>query len=195
VQIDRKMNLVIPVFSGGRTFYVHSVPISREVFEQNFVLLSRTLTTLYAGGATPMNARLAMLYLRKTASEMIGPGESPDPLVTPITHEMNRLSSVLVPSAAGYEVLPWQQAIDRKTFDDEDAREVESILCFFTLAWHMHKKAELGGLVELLVGLGAQEVTSLTPTAFAASLTTSTEDATSAPRTTGPAEARSSHPS
>lgn len=177
MKIDRKLSLIIPVDHGSNTYYVHATPISREVFEQNFILLSRALTMLYAsGGPTPMNARLAMLYLKKTASEMAGANESAESLTLPLIQEMGRLSSVLVPNhqGGGYEVIPWHQAVERKLFDEEDAREVENVLVFFMLSWHMHKKTELDDLSRLLIGLGGQEFTSLTPTAYGASLTTST---------------------
>lgn len=178
MKIDRKLSLVIPVDHLEKTYYVHVTPISREVFEQNFLILSRALTMLYSScGPTPMNARLAMLYLKKTASEMAGKDESADSIILPLIQEMSRLSSVLVPNhqGVGYDILPWHQAIERKLFDEEDAREVENVLVFFMLSWHMHKKTELDDLSRLLIGLGVQEFTSLTPTAYAASLTTSIE--------------------
>jgi hypothetical protein len=179
-KIDRNLNLVIPVDTDKGTFYVHVMPISREVFEQNFLFLGRVYGAMFdAHGA--LGPRSASLFLKRIAAEM-GVTEEVNNSLLP---EMQRLANVLVPAApprVGYEVLPWQQALEHKLFDDEDARGVENILVFFMLTWHMSRREELPMMLEMANGLGAQLSTSLTPTAFAASLKTSTEGAPTAPK-------------
>lgn len=181
VKIDRNLNLVIPIDAAdGKTYYVHAMPIARAVFEQNFVLLGRVYNAMLTDGLGLIGTRMASLFLKRVASEMGIADEVEHGLVA----EMRRLANVLVPAhdGRGYEVVPWQEALDRKTFDDEDAREVENVLTFFMVGWHMHKRHELGFFLEMARGLGAQLSTSLTPMAYADSLRTSIADAPSAPK-------------
>lgn len=184
MKIDRKLNLVIPIDKqDGSTAYVHVMPVSREVFEQHFLLLGRAFNAMYAQGLGIIGPRMASLLLKKVASEMSL--DNPDALVAPLLSEMRRLASVLAPrDGGGYEIVPWQTAVDKKMFDEEDTREVENVMTFFMVSWHMHKRAELSGMIEMAVGLGAQQSTSLSPTEFANSLTTSTDAATTVRKAT-----------
>ena len=42
MKIDRRLNLVQPIETGSGTVYLHSVPLSREVWETYFLVLSKT---------------------------------------------------------------------------------------------------------------------------------------------------------
>lgn len=175
VKIDRKLNLVIPIDTDRGTFYVHAMPIGLEVFDQNFLFLGRVYGAMFEehGIVGPRNATR---FLKRIATEM----EVLEEIEQTLLPEMRRLANVLVPSSGGYDVIPWQHALDRSIFDDEDTRGVENILVFFMLTWHMSKREELPLVLEMANGLGARLSTSLTPTAFADSLKISTEPAASA---------------
>ena len=48
IKIDRKLNLIVPIDDlNGKTYYVHVMPISREVFEQNFMFLGRAYSAMF----------------------------------------------------------------------------------------------------------------------------------------------------
>lgn len=177
MKIDRKLNLIVPIdHDDGKTYYVHSTPISREVFEQNFVLLGKTFNATYAQGLGIAGPRLVALTMKRVATEM---GQW-DAVQAGLIADIHRRSTVLVPNEVGsMEVVPWTEAVAKKLFSEDDAREVDNALCFFTLASAMHKKAEMDEVeFALKIGWGA-EMSSSTPMAYAASLKTSTtEDST-----------------
>ena len=52
MRLDKKLNLVIPIEDDERTIYVHSMPISKQVFEANVFIISKTLSVLYEEGLT-----------------------------------------------------------------------------------------------------------------------------------------------
>lgn len=175
VTIDRKLNLVVPVETqDGKTYYVHIAPLSRQVFQQNFRILTLTFDGCYSlGMAGPRQAALVLQELATNSGTDI----------SSLQAEMRRGANVLVPTAQGYDVCPWEEAVARNLFDEDDLAEVEGAITFFTVASAVHRRKELKTTIDLLRGLWSAQESSSTPMAFANSLKTSTAPAPSASST------------
>ena len=183
--IDRKLNLVIPVENGDQTSYVHSTPISRQVFEANFEAIGRTFSRIYGGGYGLMaGPRIAAMMLRKVAEDFGGD----DPTAraaslalveSSLMNEVRRLSNWVAVGPSGWASIPYQEAVDKKLISEDDAAEVENALVFFTVASSMHKKSELPIILAGASKIWGARIELSNSTAFAASLRTSTEAASS----------------
>jgi hypothetical protein len=182
MRIDERLNLVIPVKRDGPTIYVHSMPISREVFEANFMLISKAFSAIYSEGLTVIaGPRVAAMLIRHIASEMgiwensktgePGAGKS-------FLEEIKRLTNVAVPNEKGWGMIPLQVAIDQNLLSPDELSEVMGAVCFFTLNSSMMRSSEILQTLEGMESLWGTQTTSSNITAFIASLEMSTEAAT-----------------
>jgi hypothetical protein len=183
MKIDKRLNIVLTVVRGdGSEVHVHSMPILQEVYEANFLLLSKTISQMYAEGL-PLGtcSRVAMLMLRRVADEMDNRSPGAPAIYRPavdnnLLPEIWRLTNVLVPGeTGGWQTVPFPHAVANKLLGDDDIAEVQNYLVFFTAASWVHRRVELeapNGLYSMWRGSGAQLVSS-TPTEFANSLPTS----------------------
>lgn len=187
VKINRALNLVVPVeTSDGTTVYIHSVPVPREVFEQHYLVISKTFAAIHQEGLAALSGpRVAALLLKDVAqrTRAVHPGarpgetawDEPDGVERALLPEIRRLTNVIMPSAQGYQTLPFQTVIDRHLLSDEDLAEVEGVVTFFTVASAMHRRAVLPAFLTGMSSLWGAEVTSSNCTEYAASLRTRTE--------------------
>lgn len=191
MKIDDNLNLVIPVEGPTGTSYVHAAPISRDVFERNYLLISKTFAGIFREGlGMAAGPRVAAMLMRDVAKEFNGVGEDGQPLVdgpgtdqcAALMAEIRRLANVLVPTTEGYALVPLQEAIDKRALDPDDASEVENALVFFTVASAMMKRGEKVPFINGAARIWGAQTSSLNSTAFAASLRTSTETASSGAR-------------
>ncbi len=192
IQINEAMNLVVPVVTdenGVRVWGYHT-PISRSVFEANYRVLAATKASLMSKGSVYMmdsGPRIAALTLldegareAESRGRFDAKGNVIDEATPALLAEIRRLTMVLVPGPAGWDLLPIEGAVSAGKIDDEDQAEVESAIVFFTcicaLASKAERKKHAGSTASLLKG----SITSLSPTEFSASLPTSTPGAPSA---------------
>lgn len=175
MRINERLNLVLTVDrADGSTAYVHATPIRREIFDLHFLVLTKTLTSMYAQGFGPGTCqRMAARMLREVAKGM-GVWEGPSGVQATLMIEIRRLSNAIVPSANGWETMPYEDAVSTKRFDEDDIDGVENSLVFFTAASWVHSMKELGDEIYPML-----ETTSSNCTAFTASLRKSIEDASS----------------
>jgi hypothetical protein len=177
MRINKSLNLVIPVdYEKGGQIFVHSTPISREVFEQYFLVISKTFANIFSQGLGAISApRVAYLMLKQTATEMgIWSGESG--VQAGLINEIIRLSNVLVPEKQGWKQYPLHTAIAKGILSDETKSEVENELVFFTCVSLMNKRSQAEGILETMNGLWGSQTTSLGFMEFKNSLSTSTEE-------------------
>lgn len=184
MKVDRKLNLVVPVErDDGTTVHVHATPISRETFHQHFLTMAKAFSSIYTNGlGITAGPRVAALMIRKVAAD-IGPNEL-TAVESGLMAEMKRLSSVIVPNNGGWLPMPLDEAIAREVITADDADEVENAIAFFILASAMHKRAEAAIIVDEAVKLWSASTTSLSSTAFAGSLGTSTPPVSSGAKAT-----------
>lgn len=154
MHINDSLNLVLPIVEDekGVRVYAYHTPISREVFEANFVILSATLASLsskgvhYMMGVGPQIAALTLKDEARKEAESRGlfdeEGKPSDITAVALMNEFKRLTQVIVPTEKGWETLPVDTALSRGFLDSEDWSEAESALTFFTCNFALARKGE-----------------------------------------------------
>lgn len=174
IVINRKLNLTMEWDTPKGKLYLFSVPIAKNVFDDNYMLFARSYSALYANDLGAVSGpRIAAQLLKAQAIAMEQP-QRYDNLIM----EIRRLTSVFTPAhqGAGYENLPYFEAIKRKLIDDEDTSEIESALCFFTLVLWMTPKPRLPIVLGGLSLIWSAETTSSTISDYQRSLPTLTKE-------------------
>jgi hypothetical protein len=180
MRIDKRLNLVIPVErADGAMIYVHSTPISVEVFDTYFLVIAKTFGAIYSEGLGVIaGPRVADKLLRKVAQDM-GAWEGAGGVRDGLVAEMRRLSNVLSPGAQGWEMLPFDDAKARGVIDAADAAEIEAAITFFTVASAMHRRTDQADILGSAMSLWGARIESLSCTELMNSLRTSTVAASS----------------
>lgn len=179
MHIDKSLNIVIEIDREPSKIFVHSMPISREVFEAYFLPISMAFSKIYKvnldGLAGP---RVAALFLKSAAIE-IGMWEGAQGVENGLLGEIVRLSNVVMPNpnGPGWVVKPMYNALAENLLSESEKSEVLGIQSFFTLAYHMHQKK---WRTQVLAGLDLwlTHTTSLNVTEFCASLEKSIKEET-----------------
>ena len=175
-RIDKKLNLIVTVDTDDGPVYVHSTPISRQVFEQFYLVISKAFAGIYGEGLNIIaGPRIAMLMLRDIARQM-GQLEGPGGVEIGLIKEAYRLTNVVMPRAeGGWKTVPFQEVVDRELLSRDDIAEVEGVLAFFICASSMHRREQLPAILDGIASLWEARTTSLNSTEYAASLPTSIE--------------------
>jgi hypothetical protein len=175
VKLNRKLNLVMDIETGDGLVHVHSVPISREVFEDNFLVISRAFTAVYTNGLGPVTGpRVAALLLKQEAETLGVWAKTQQSLMA----EIYRLTNVVAPGPTGWETIPFDVAKKRGILDDSDAAEVENCIVYFTCASSIHLRAEMAVAIEGLKTLWGAQTTLSNVTEYMRSLPISTPEGT-----------------
>lgn len=172
LSLSEKLHLVIPIYAEDNETihaYVHSAPISSEVFEAHFLLISKTFAAIHAEGlGNVAGPRVASLILNKVAERIGDPSNA-----IALMNEVRRLTNVLMRTDRGWETYAFQDVTDGRLLDEEDLNEVINSVVFFTAAYVMHqRKNRKAFLVGAAIIWGAQ-ISPLDFTAFVASQRTS----------------------
>jgi hypothetical protein len=173
ITINKKLNLVLPVEDEKIWFY--STPISKEVFEANYLLLVKTLSNLYFNGIGPgMAPRIAGYTLRDMAKEMNDKIDISQSFV----NEIYRLTFVFMidPATNKWKTFPYLEVKNKKMVDEDVLTEVENALIYFTVASAIHLKSELPIIMSGLSQIWGAQTTSLDPMAYCNSLTMPTQE-------------------
>ena len=175
IKINRKLNLVMNVETQDGNVVVHSTPISRQVFEDNFLVISRAFTAVYTNGLGPVTGPRVAALLLKDEAKKLGVWERTQ---QSLMNEIYRLTNVLATGENGWEQYPYSVAKQRGVLNEDEAAEVENCLVYFTCASSIHLRAELAVAMEGLSTLWGAQTTSLNVTAFMSSLQISTPEET-----------------
>ena len=142
VRIDERLYLKLPIDrEDGQTIWVHAQAISLDTFERYWFPLSKTFATIYEEGLGVLAGPRTALRMLKRVSERSGDWDGVGGVQLGLLPEIRRLANVLVPEQ-GWQVYPFEEAVKKQLLDPDDAREIESLLVFFTVAWHLHRRAE-----------------------------------------------------
>ena len=187
MKIDAALNLGFPIRWSEKVdaqgaliplVWAYHTPIGREVFEANYRAIAAT--QLEIAGKGSIGQRIATLALKEACkNDALEHGLEP-PANPALLGEIRRLTIVLAPTdAAGYELLPIDQAIARGVIDAEDWSEAESALVFFTCALSLVRRISREPIARTYALVLRGSITSLPPLEFVASLPTSTPAETS----------------
>lgn len=180
MNISKDLNLVIPIERDGVKLYAHSVPVSRETFENYHAILAKTFSQVTDGGLN-VTAGLATAALAlRDAAKARDMWEGPTGVKAGLMNEIRRITSVIAPGDNGNTVYTLHDAATRGILDEDEVSEVENAIVFFTLVSRMFRKAQVPMMVSAICGMGGLSITSLSSTAFSDSLRTSTATETSA---------------
>jgi hypothetical protein len=175
VKLNRKLNLVLTVDTDDGPVHIHSAPISREIFEDNFLPISRAFTSVYTNGLGPVTGPRVAALLLKQEAQTLGVWERTQ---QSLMAEIYRLTNVVIPGEHGPEQIPFDVAKKRGVLDDDAASEVENCIVYFTCASSIHLKAEMAVALEGLNTLWGAQTTSSNVTEYMRSLPTLTPEET-----------------
>lgn len=172
-RLNRKLNLVLTVETEKGTVHIHSTPIARTVFEDNFLVISRAFTAVYTNSLGPVTGpRVAALLLRDEAKKM----EVWEKTQQSLMAEVYRLTNIIAPGAGGWETMPWDVAKKRNILDEDTASEVENCIVYFICASSIHLRAEMAVATEGLRALWGAQTTLSNVTEYMHSLPTSIQE-------------------
>jgi hypothetical protein len=172
MEISRRMNLVTPIETDAGIIYVHSVPISKAVYRQHFLPLSKTFAAIFGQGlnviAGPRVAYMMLEDIAKSDKAWDGTHGIKNTLV----QEIIRNSTAIIPvEGKGWEEIPLDVAISRDIVDPDD---VLGEIVFFTCVYTINKPAQAKSLMEDVSSLWNSVCTSQTAMEWLTSLQTST---------------------
>lgn len=183
MRIDDHLRIVIPISKGINAYHT---PISREVFEIHYRIISATQARifgkglLYAAQSGTMIARLRLLDEGRIDAAERGEfddnGDPKDGGALDLLKEIKRLTMILAPGTDGYDFLPVDVAISTGVIDTDDWLEVESSILFFTCPYAIAKKKKKSVIAKAICGVMEASTTSLDPTEWIASLPKSTAE-------------------
>ena len=192
MRIDNKLNLVIPIYGSevaktdadGKAVladgkpvkiqpviaYVHSTPLPAETVEKHFLILGQTFSAIFNQGLGAAAGPGMAMRLMKRIAQRTGEWEGDDGVERGVIEEMRRCTMVIVPGPSGWTPIPLQVAVDRKVIDDEDRMEVENAIVFFISVSGTLFRAERKTMLQSACDLWSAQISSLSASAFAASL-------------------------
>jgi hypothetical protein len=171
-KLNRKLNLVLEVGDEDQKTYIHSVPISKAVFEDNFLVIARAHVAVYTNGLGPIaGPRVAALLLKEEAQKLGVWERTQQSLIA----EIHRLTNVIAVGDKGWEQMPFEVAKKRGILDDDDASDAENCIIYFTCASSIHLKAELTVALDGLNQLWGARTTLSNVTEYMNSLRTLTQ--------------------
>ncbi|ENB1828955.1 hypothetical protein AB9O48_004017 [Salmonella enterica] len=171
MKIARNMHLIIPVETEIGTAYIHSAPVSKEVYREHFFVLSKTFSAIFSEGlgivAGPRVAYLMLEHICKKDEIWDGVTGVRNTLV----NEIIRLSNLVYPvEGKGWDTRPLEVALEREIVELD---EVIGELVFFTCVSSINKPDQAKGLMEQVNGLWNSQISSLNVTDWMRSLQTS----------------------
>lgn len=182
MQINDALNLVLPAGDGSAKAY--HTPITRDIYELNYSAINATKAALSRKGIhyqMQQGPRIANLVLKDEGLQdatdrgiFDDKGRPVDARTPALLEEIKRLTMILAPGAAGYELIPVDAAISRGAIDLEDWSEVEAAIVFFTCHVAPARKANRATVAAATASVLNGSITSSAPMEFAASLPIST---------------------
>jgi len=188
MKIDRKLYLVIPVTMEDESeIFVHSTPISSDVYKNYWKVLSKTFALIGTGGFAAVGPKVAFDMLQEVATgitfqgpngQLMNAWEGPTGVQRGLLNEIRRLSNVIAPvENSGWQAIPFDDAQSRSLINQEEYEEIEGKLIFFTACFHLFDRSARPQMLEGAFAPWRSRIHSLDCTAFTNSLVTLTKGA------------------
>lgn len=172
MKINRKLNLVVPVdLTDETTGFIHSVPLSKEVYIKHILLLGKVYSTIFSENLHCVSGPRIAYFILKDFAEKQKMWDGDDGVNNTLINEIIRLSSLIYPVAGkGYDAIPMDVAIDKCVIDlDEAINE----LVFFTCFSAINKPDQLEFWMSNVNSLWNSVTTPLNATEYTTSIRTS----------------------
>lgn len=168
MKISRAMNLIVPVETETGTAYIHSTPISKEIYKEHFLILSKTFAAIFTEGlGTVVGPRIAYMMLEKIATDA-EVWEGADGIRNTLVGEIIRLSNLVYPvEEKGWDTKPLDVVLEKGVVELD---EMIGELVFFTCVSAINKQDQAKALMEVVSGLWNSATTSLSLMAWIDSL-------------------------
>jgi hypothetical protein len=176
IKLDKKLNMVLPINTDKHgKIYVHSMPLSREVFEIHWLVLSMTYTQLFEKRLGPlMGPRVCALLLKDVAaSQSTRENDLWATIQGTLVQEIHRLTNILMFKDNKWETVPYQEVLRQKLLGEEVISEVENTLIYFIVASALSLREEKATMLSVLEEMYQAQITSFNVTEFGNSLRTS----------------------
>ena len=187
MKINENLNLVLPLREdeeGNPLLYGFHTPISREIFESCFRIIAATKASIFGKGfvfAADTGPRIASLTLKdegrrdaESRGDVDEQGNPKDGGATALLAEIRRLTLILAPTQQGWDMIPVETALHSDILDEEEWREAESSLVFFTCPYALATKAVRVNLASAIASVLKGSITSSPVSEYAAFLQKST---------------------
>lgn len=165
MRISKQLNLVIPLETEGHgKIFIHSTPISRDVFETYYLELGKVFSQCFDNANSShmfLSApKLAYPAIKKVAMDQ-GNWEGPGGVKFGLINTIKQQTNILVAVESGYKTFTFTMAVDSGVLDEEDEAEVLSSLCFFTAISRVAPKDLKMSFLQTAGSLRGWDITSL----------------------------------
>ncbi len=185
MKLTRDLRLAFGVETENHgTVQVYSLPIARSTFELYFAELGAVFNECFRAGdpkhLSVVGPRIAFAALKKAAMAD-GTWDAPGGVENGLVNELIRLTSISVAGPNGWETHPMALAQSRGILDEDSAYEILSALVFTLAASRVGPPKLMEEMMDVVVRSREWALisSSVSVTAYLASLTTSTEGETS----------------
>ena len=184
MRIDKRLNLVIPIERETGPIYVHSMPVSVEVFDRYYLPIARTYADISRSGVGVISAPRIAAKMLKTVAVDMGVWDGEEGVEAGLMAEMRRLSNVMMLGPGGWKSTMLDTALKQGALSDEEVSDVENMLTFFMVSCAMERGQELQAVLAFVCKAWRVQTTLSNATEFRASLTISSEDESSGEKAT-----------
>lgn len=177
MRISKNLNIVIKVDTEKGEAFVHSSPISRDVFEKYYNELGQVFTDSMKGvdqAHMALSAPQLAYPSLKSISKARGSWDGQDGVKNGLINEIIRLSNIVYAGDKGWETKPFHIALKDGILNEDDEAEVLSNLVFFTVVSKVAPKDLRTSFLEIVGQLRDWEFTSSDSTQYMTGLPTST---------------------
>jgi hypothetical protein len=189
MEIDGKLNLVVPIGAdskGNADRYFHSMPIHKDVFRRYHFAIAKTFNVLFANDMQISGPQIAAMTLEDVSIDLGAWEDKKDDkgkvirvgVQSGLIGEIRRLTNTLVFTDGGWITMQVDDALNRDLISADEWDEALQRIVFFTLASVMLPTGASRDLILMACEIWQMQATSLTCSAFAASLPVSIPEET-----------------
>jgi len=177
MRINRKLNLVMQLETAEQgVIHIHSVSISREIFEQFYLELGKVFSQCFDANNKAEHLALSAPQLAypalKSIAKQAGNWDSAGGVKLGLVNEIIRLTNIMITGDNGWETIPLDTAIKRGIIDEDEESEILSSLVFFTAISKVAPKDLKNSFLEMAGSLRGWVLTSSDITEYQSGLLT-----------------------
>jgi len=177
VKINKHLNLVMQVQSADKgNIYIHSEPISKDVFEQFYLELGKVFSECFDSvnqAHLALSAPQLAYPALKSIANKSGKWEGAGGVKFGLVNEIKRLTNVIFNDENGWQTLPLDIALKQEIIDEDEESEILSNLIFFTAISKVAPKSLKDSFLEMAGAFRNWELSSSDTMTFMSGLQTS----------------------